>query len=280
MYSNVTKDWSASLSLIVSSQNILNIGHLLCQLCYLIISFNLHNSFMKYLLFLSYDICKIGLANWSWPKVKRKVSGGTRTNRRPPECWAHYIWAKYSLLFLVPGFLSRFCPDLCAWGWPWQPAFPGLSCPWNPMGAAKQMRLPRSVSRQLGKLGQRDHWVFCPASFLLLRDSSYIPLNPACPSPSTTYHMLLCLCWEPLAPEVAALALSTPADYFYLQRSSLPGWQAPTAPAVTSAAPPPSARQRPPAQVSPTVSPGVFSWRDPSPQDFLQLVRESFVPIE
>ena len=140
MYSNVTKDWSASLSLIVSSQNILNIGHLLCQLCYLIISFKLHNSFMKYLLFLSYDICKIGLASRSWPKVKRKVSGGTRTNRRPPECWAHYIWAKYSLLFLVPGFLSSFCRDLCAWGWPWQPAFPGLSCPWNPMGAAKQMR--------------------------------------------------------------------------------------------------------------------------------------------
>ena len=109
MYSNVTEDWSASLSLIVSSQNILNIGHLLCQLCYLIISFNLHNSFMKYLLFLSYDICKIGLANWSWPKVKRKVSGGTRTNRRPPECWAHYIWAEYSLPFLVPGFLSSFC---------------------------------------------------------------------------------------------------------------------------------------------------------------------------
>ena len=55
---------------------------------------------MKYLLFLSYDTCKIGLANWTWPKVKRKLSGGTRTNRRPPECWAHFIWAKYSA---VPG---------------------------------------------------------------------------------------------------------------------------------------------------------------------------------
>ena len=116
------------------------ISHMLYQLYCLLISFNLHNSFMKYLLFLLYDICKIGLASRSWPKVKRKVSGGTRTNRRPPECWAHYIWAEYSLLFLVPGFLSSFCRDLCAWGWPWQPAFPGLSCPWNPMGAAKQMR--------------------------------------------------------------------------------------------------------------------------------------------
>ena len=55
-------------------------------------------------------LAKIGLAYWSWSKVKRRVSGGTRTNRRPPECWAHYIWAKYSLPFLVPGFLSSFCP--------------------------------------------------------------------------------------------------------------------------------------------------------------------------
>ena len=109
MYSNVTKDWSTSFSSIVSYKNILNISHMLYQLYYLIISFNLHN-FMKYLLFLSYDTCKIGLAYWSWSKVKRRVSGGTRTNRRPPECWAHYIWAKYSLPFLVPGFLSSFCP--------------------------------------------------------------------------------------------------------------------------------------------------------------------------
>ena len=109
MYSNVTKDWSTSLSLIVSYRNILNISHMLYQLYYLIISFNLHNSFMKYLLFLSYDTCKIGLANWSWPKVKRKLSGGTRINRRPPE-GAHYVWAKWSLLFLVPGFLSTFRP--------------------------------------------------------------------------------------------------------------------------------------------------------------------------
>ena len=182
MYSNVTKDWSASLSLIVSSQNILNIGHLLCQLCYLIISFNLHNSFMKYLLFLSYDICKIGLANWSWPKVKRKVSGGTRTNRRPPECWAHYIWAKYSLLFLVPGFLSRFCPDLCAWGWPWQPAFPGLSCPWNPMGAAKQMR---SEGR-----GEECEWQMLPA----------ISANKACCAiwPPATTDLNKCIKKKPI----------------------------------------------------------------------------------
>ena len=66
------------------------ISHMLYQLYYLLISFNLHNSFMKYLLFLLYDTCKIGLANWSWPKVKGKVSGGTRTKRRPPRCWAHY----------------------------------------------------------------------------------------------------------------------------------------------------------------------------------------------
>ena len=86
------------------------ISHMLYQLYCLLISFNLHNSFMKYLLFLLYDICKIGLANWSWPKVKGKVSGGTRTKRRTPRCWAHYIWAEYSLLFLVPGFLSTFHP--------------------------------------------------------------------------------------------------------------------------------------------------------------------------
>ena len=90
LYSNVTKDWSTSFSSIVSYQNILKISHMLYQLYYLTISLNLHNSFMKYLLFLSYDICKIGLANWSWPKVKGKVSGGTRTKRRPPRCWAHY----------------------------------------------------------------------------------------------------------------------------------------------------------------------------------------------
>ena len=110
MYSDVTKDRSPSLSLIVSCWNILNINHKLYQLCYLILSFKVHNSFMKYLLFLSYDTCKIDLANWSWPKVKWKVSGGTRTKRRPPRCWAHYIWAKYYLLFLVPGFLSTFRP--------------------------------------------------------------------------------------------------------------------------------------------------------------------------
>ena len=124
MYSNVTKDWSTSFSSIVSYKNILNISHMLYQLYYLIISFNLHNSFMKYLLFLLYDTCKIGLAYWSWPKVKGKVSGGTRTKRRPPSCWAHYAWAKYSLPFLVS--CLPFAPDLCAWGWPWQPAFPGL----------------------------------------------------------------------------------------------------------------------------------------------------------
>ena len=113
MYSNVTKDWSTSLSLIVSYRNILNISHMLYQLYYLIISFNLHNSFMKYLLFLSYDTCKIRLANWSWPKVKGKVSGGTRTKRRAPRCWAHYTWAKYSPPFLVS--CLPFAPDLCAW---------------------------------------------------------------------------------------------------------------------------------------------------------------------
>ena len=85
MYSNVTKDWSTSFSSIVSYKNILNISHMLYQLYYLFISFNLHNSFMKYLLFLLYDTCKIGLANWSWPKVKGKVSGGTRTKKRPPD---------------------------------------------------------------------------------------------------------------------------------------------------------------------------------------------------
>ena len=41
MYSNVTKDWSTSFSSIVSYKNILNISHMLYQLYYLIISFNL-----------------------------------------------------------------------------------------------------------------------------------------------------------------------------------------------------------------------------------------------
>ena len=117
----------------------INIGHLLCQLCYLIISFNLHDSFMKCLLFLSYDTCKIGLANWTWPKVKRKLSGGTRTNRRPPVIGL-ISFGLNTLPSLAPGFLSTFHPwSVCLW-LTMQPAFPGLSCPWNPMGAAKQRR--------------------------------------------------------------------------------------------------------------------------------------------
>ena len=93
----------------------INIGHLLCQLCYLIISFNLHDSFMKCLLFLSYDTCKIGLANWTWPKVKRKLSGGTRTNRRPPVVGL-ISFGLNTLPSLAPGFLSTFCPwSVCLW---------------------------------------------------------------------------------------------------------------------------------------------------------------------
>ena len=110
------KIWKYQLIFDCFLPEILNIGHLLCQLCYLIILFNLHDRFMKYLLFLSYDTCKIGLANWTWPKVKRKLSGGSRTNRRPPECWAHFICAKYSLPSLGPGLLSTFCPwSVCLW---------------------------------------------------------------------------------------------------------------------------------------------------------------------
>ena len=137
MYSNVTKDWSASLSLIVSSQNILSIGHLLCQLCYLIIPFNLDNSFMKYLLFLLYDTCKIGQANWSWPKVRGKVNSGTGTKRRPPDVGLITLGLNILCPSWFPVYLS---PLICV-----LEADPGnqhfqVFCPWTPMGAAKQMR--------------------------------------------------------------------------------------------------------------------------------------------
>ena len=137
MYSNVTKGWSTTFSSIVSYQNILNISHMLYQLYYLIISFNLHNSFMKYLLFLSYDTCKIGLAYWSWPKVKGKVSGGTRTKRRPPDVGLITL----GLNILCPSwFAVCLSPLICV-----LEADPGnqhfqVFCPWTPMGAAKQMR--------------------------------------------------------------------------------------------------------------------------------------------
>ena len=49
------KIWKYQLIFDCFLPEILNIGHLLCQLCYLIILLNLHDRFMKYLLFLSYD---------------------------------------------------------------------------------------------------------------------------------------------------------------------------------------------------------------------------------
>ena len=110
MYSNVTKGWSTTFSSIVSYQNILNISHMLYQLYYLFISFNLHNSFMKYLLFLLYDTCKIGLANWSWPKVKGKVSGGTGTKRRPPDVGLIKLGLNILCLSWFPVYLS---PLIC-----------------------------------------------------------------------------------------------------------------------------------------------------------------------
>lgn len=122
--------------------------------------------------------------------------------------------------------------------------------------------------------------------FLALLPSSFsaippvFPPTPRLPIPINSLPYAALLLLRTARSEVAVPALPTPAAYFYLQRSSLPGRQAATAPAVTSAAPPPSAQQRPPAQVSPAVSPGVFSRRDPPPQDFLQSLRQSFVPTE
>ena len=183
------------------------ISHMLYQLYYLLISFNLHNSFMKYLLFLLYDTCKIGLANWSWPKVKGKVSGGTRTKRRSPRCWAHYIWAKYSLPFLVS--CLPFIPDLCAWGSSWQPAFPGLSCQWTPVGVAKQMR---SEGR-----GEECEWKMLPA----------ISANKACCAiwPPATTDLNKCIKKKPIC---CWSRKCNPLQYSYLENPMKRGaWWAP-----------------------------------------------------
>ena len=125
---------------------------------------------MKYLLFLLYDTCKIGQANWSWPKVKGKVSGGTRTKKRPPDVGLITL----GLNILCPSWFAVYLsPLICV-----LEADPGnqhfqVFCPWSPMGAAKQMR---SEGR-----GEECEWKRLPA----------ISANKACCAiwpPATTNH--------------------------------------------------------------------------------------------